>query len=165
AFIDYELAAGIATVQEAVPAPECDKVIGDLNAGKETTYSCTISNIQASFQIEFQASGLIDGLTETEDFDIDEIGVLDLSLEAFASPFEILADQPTTVEFSLTLANVSNVPLTLSTLESNLHGNLLNAGNNGVSANTCPGLSLTIPAGEVRSCSYEVTVSLQPPAL
>jgi len=91
--------------------------------------------------------------------------VLDLSLEAFASPFEILADQPTTVEFSLTLANVSNVPLTLSTLESNLHGNLLNAGNNGVSANTCPGLSLTIPTGEVRSCSYEVTVSLQPPAL
>lgn len=165
AFVDYDLAAGIAAVEEAVPAPECDKVIGDLNAGKESTYSCTISNVQASFQIEVQATGLIDGLTETEDFDIDEIGVLDLSLEAFASPFEILAGQPTTVEFSVTLANVSNVPLTLSTLESNLHGNLLNAGNNGVSANTCPGLSLAIPAGEVRSCSYEVTVSLQPPAL
>lgn len=165
AFVDYDLAAGVAMVEEAIPAPECDKIIGDLNAGKESTYSCTIPNVQASFQIEVQATGLIDGITETEDFDLGEIGVLDLSLEAFASPFEILADQPTTVEFSLTLANISNVPLTLSTLESNLHGNLLNAGNNGVSANTCPGLSLAIPAGEVRSCSYEVTVSLQPPAL
>lgn len=165
AFVDYDVAVELASPNEPIPATECDKVIGNLDAGDESTYSCTISNVQASFQIEVQATGLIDGVIETDDFDIDEIGVLDLTLEAFSLPFTILAGQPTLVEFSLTLNNISNVPLTLSSLESNLHGNLLNAANGAISANTCPGLNLTIPAGEVRSCSYEVTIIIQPPAL
>lgn len=165
AFMDFDLAAGIAMPSEPVPATACDKVIGDLGAGKESKYSCTIPNVTASFEIEVQASGLIDGAIETEDFDIDQIGVLDLTLEAFASPFQILAGQPTTVEYSLTLANVTTIPLTLTSLQSSLHGNLLNAGNSTVSNNTCPGLNLSIPEGEVRSCTYEVTLILQPPAL
>ena len=165
AFIDYDLAVEAAAPNAPIPATECDKVIGNLDAGDESTYSCSINNVQSSFQIEVRATGLIDGVIETDDFDIDEIGVLDLTLEAFSLPFTILAGQPTLVEFSLTLNNISNVPLTLSSLESNLHGNLLNAGNGAISANTCPGLNLAIPAGEVRSCSYEVTLILQPPAL
>ncbi len=107
---------------------------------------------------------MIEGIGETGDFDIANIGVIDLTLEAFSDPFQILAGQPTTVEFSLTMTNVSNVPMALNSLQSAAHGNLLNAGNGQVSANTCPGMNLSIPAGEVRSCSYEVTLILQPPA-
>jgi len=165
AFIDYDLAVDIAAPAAPIPAPACDQVIGNLAAGKEKRYTCTIANVQASFQIEVNATGLIDGTIETSDFDIDEIGVLDLTLEASSLPFTIPANQPTTVEFSLTLNNISNVPLTLTSLNSSLHGNLLNAGNNAVTNNTCPALALAIPAGEVRFCSYEVLLVLEPPAI
>lgn len=165
AFIDYDLVVGVAVPSAPVPAPECDKTIGNLNAGKETTYSCTIPNVQASFEIEVEVVGLIDGFIETKDFDIDEISVVDMTLEVFAVPFEIPAGEPTTVAFNLTLNNISNVPLTLNTLTSDRHGNLLDAANSGVSANTCPSLDKSIPEGEVRSCSYEVSLVLQPPAI
>ena len=165
AFIDYDLAVEIAAPATPIPAPACDQAIGNLAAGKEKKYTCTITNVQASFQIEVRATGLIDGAIETSDFDLDEIGVLDLTLEASSLPFTIPAGQPTTVEFSLTLNNVSNVPLTLTSLNSSLHGNLLNAGNNTITNNTCPALALVIPAGEVRFCSYEVLLVLEPPAI
>ena len=167
AFVDYDLvqvAGGMQQPAADVPAPACDFVVGNLNPGQQKVYSCTITNVQASFEIEVRATGKIEGISETGDFDIAEIGVIDLTLEAFSDPFQILAGQPTTVEFSLTMTNVSNVPMALNSLTSAAHGNLLNAGNGQVSANTCPGLNLAIPAGEVRSCSYEVTLILQPPA-
>ncbi|MCW5846032.1 MAG: cadherin domain-containing protein [Anaerolineae bacterium] len=166
ATIDTDLAAlGVAMPAEPVPATACDKVIGELGPGKEVTYSCTIPNVQASFQIEVQVSALIDGITETTDFDIDEISVINMTLEVFAVPFELLAGELTPVEFNMTLSNVSTVPLTLSGLVSNLHGNLLDGANGNVTANTCPGLNLTIPAGEVRTCAYEVSLMLQSSAL
>ena len=167
AFVDYDLVQVAGDMQQPaadVPAPACDFVVGDLKAGQQKVYSCTIANVQASFEIEVRATGMIEGISETGDFDIAEVGVIDLTLEAFSDPFQILAGQPTTVEFSLTMTNVSNVPMALNGLTSAAHGNLLNAGNGQVSANTCPGLNLAIPAGEVRSCSYEVTLILQPPA-
>ena len=167
AFVDYDLVQVAGDMQQPaaeVPAPACDFVVGDLNAGQQKVYSCTIPNVQASFEIEVRATGKIEGISETGDFDIAEIGVIDLTLEAFSDPFQILAGQPTTVEFSLTMTNISNVPMALTSLTSAAHGNLLNAGNGQISANTCPGLNLAIPAGEVRSCSYEVTLILQPPA-
>ena len=165
AYVDYDLALNVATPAANVPAPTCDKVIGALGPGKQTSYSCTIPNVQASFKVEVEVDALIDGITPTTDFDVDEIAVLDMSLEVFAVPFELLAGEVTTVEFSMTLANVSNVPLTLSTLSSNLHGNLLDAANSNVSNNSCPGLSLSIPKGEVRTCSYEVAIMLESAAL
>lgn len=149
---------------EAIPAPACNSDIGTLNAAQEKEYTCTIPNVQQSFTIEVAATGTVEGIGPTDDFDIAEIDVLDMTMEAFSDPFQILAGQPTTVEFNLTLSNVSTVPLTLGSLQSATHGNLLNAGNNQVSANTCPALNLTIPPGEVRSCSYEVTMILQPPS-
>ncbi len=167
AFVDYDLLqVANATEQPAenVPAPACDFTIGTLNAGQEKSYSCTIPNVQASFVIEVRATGMIEGITATEDFDKAEIGVIDLTLEAFSDPFQILAGQPTQVEFSMTMTNVSNVPMTLNSLQSDMHGNLLNANNNQVSANSCPALNLAIAAGEVRTCSYKVTLVLQPPA-
>jgi hypothetical protein len=167
AFVDYDLLQVTGATEqpaENVPAPACDFNVGDLNAGQEKTYSCTISNVQASFAIEVVATGMIEGITQTQDFDIAEIGVIDLTLEAFSNPFQVLAGQPTVVEFSLTMTNVSNVPMTLNSLQSSAHGNLLNNNNAQVSANTCPGLNLSIPAGEVRTCSYEVVLILQPPA-
>lgn len=166
ATIDTDLVAlGIAMPAAPVPATACDKVIGNLGPGKETTYSCTIPNVQASFQIEVQVSALIDEITETADFDIDEVSVINMTLEVFAVPFELLAGEVTPVEFNMTLSNVSNVPLTLSTLVSNLHGNLLDGANGNVTDNTCPGLNLAIPAGEVRTCSYKVSLMLQSSAL
>ena len=167
AFVDYDLlqiATGTEQPAENVPAPACDFTVGTLNAGQEKTYSCTIANVQASFAIEVRATGMIEGITQTEDFDIAEVGVIDLTLEAFSDPFQILAGQPTQVEFSMTMTNVSNVPMTLNSLQSSVHGNLLNANNNQVSANSCPGLNMSIPAGEVRTCSYKVMLILQPPA-
>ena len=167
AFVDYDLVqVSDAGAQPAanIPAPACDANIGNLNAGQEKVYSCTIPNVQASFAIEVVASGLIEGIGPTEDFNIAEIGVIDLTLEVFSDPFQVLAGQPTPVEFSLTLTNVSNVPLALNSLQSAAHGNLLNNNNGQVSANTCPGLNLAIPPGEVRSCSYDVVLLLQPPA-
>lgn len=164
ATVDYDLIVQNALPAAAVPAPACDFVIGDLNAKAEKEYSCTIANVQASFAIEVVATGMIEGVAPTEDFDIADIGVLDMTMEAFSDPFQILAGQPTTVEFNLTLTNVSNVPLTLSALTSAAHGNLLNAANGQVSANTCPAMNLALQPAEVRSCSYEVTLILQPPA-
>lgn len=166
AFVDYDLTALTANATaELVPAPECDKVIGSLGAGKETTYSCTIPNVQASFRIEVQVKGLIDGITPTEDFDIDEISVLSLNLEVFATPFQVSAGEPTQVEYSMTLSNISNVDLTLTALSSSLHGNLLDAANGNVSNNNCPALDKAILEGEVRTCSYSVTLTLQEGAL
>ena len=166
AFVDYDLTAvGVTTPAALVPAPECDKVIGILAPNKETTYTCTIPNVQRSFEIEVQISAKIDGITPTENFDISEVSVLSMSLEVFAVPFEVIAGEPTLVEYSMTLSNISNVPLTVSALSSSLHGNLLDAANGNAGSNTCPGLNLTIPAGEVRTCSYKVTVSLQSGAL
>ncbi|MCW5861525.1 MAG: cadherin domain-containing protein [Anaerolineae bacterium] len=167
AYVDYDLVqVNEAGEQPAanVPAPACDATIGTLNAGQEKTYSCTIPNVQASFAIEVVASGLIEGIGQTEDFNITEIGVIDMTLEVFSDPFQVLAAQPTRVEFSMTITNVSNVPLALNSLQSSAHGNLLNTSNGQVSANTCPGQNLAIPPGEVRSCSYEVVLILQPPA-
>ena len=168
AFIDYdvvqELAVSADAPAEKVPAPACNFTVGDLAAGQEKDYSCTISNIQGSFAIEVVATGTIEGIGQTEDFDIAQVGVIDVMLEVFSDPFQILAGQPTKVEFNLTLTNVSTVPLALVTLQSAAHGNLLNAANPSVSANTCPALNLSIPAGEVRTCAYEVTLILQPPA-
>ncbi len=167
AFVDYDLVQVNATGEQPaanVPAPACDATIGTLNAGQEKVYSCTIPNVQASFTIEVVASGLIEGIGPTEDFNISEIGVIDLTLEVFSDPFQVLAGQPTRVEFNMTITNVSNVPLALNSLQSKAHGNLLNTNNGQVSANTCPGQNLALPPGEVRSCSYEVVLILQPPA-
>ncbi len=167
AFVDYDLVQVNGPTEyptENVPAPACNATIGDLSPGQEKNYTCTIPNVQASFAIEVVAHGLIEGIGQTEDFDIAEIGVINLTLEVFSDPFQVLAGQPTPVEFSLTLTNVSNVPLALNSLQSSAHGNLLNNNNGSVSANTCPSLNLSIPAGEVRSCSYDVVLMLQPPA-
>ena len=167
AFVDYDLLQvtnGNEMPAENVPAPTCDFTIGTLNAGQQKVYSCTIPNVQASFAIEVRATGMIEGITQTEDFDIAEIGVIDLTLEAFSDPFQVLAGQPTQVEFSLTMTNVSNVPMALNSLQSAVHGNLLNASNGQVNSNSCPGLNMAIPAGEVRTCSYKVVLLLQPPA-
>lgn len=162
AYINYDLTTlTVASPAVLVPAPECDKVIGTLAKGKETTYSCTIPNVQQSFEIEVQANARIDGIIPTEDFDIDEISVLNMSLELFAMPFEVVAGEPTLVEYSMTLNNVSDMPLTLSALSSSRHGNLLDTANANVSSNSCAGLALSISAGEVRTCSYKVVLSLQ----
>ncbi len=162
AYINYDLTTlTVASPAVLVPAPECDKVIGTLAKGKETTYSCTIPNVQQSFEVEVQASARIDGIIPTEDFDIDEISVLNMSLELFAMPFEVVAGEPTLVEYSMTLNNVSNMSLTLTALASSGHGNLLDAANPNVSSNSCAGLALSIPAGEVRTCSYKVMLTLQ----
>lgn len=165
AYIDYDLALALASTDEKVPAPTCDKVIGDMAAGKESQYTCKIPNVQSSFQIEVDATGLVEGLTPTGDFDIEQISVLDLSLDVSAAPFEIPSGTPTPVEFSLTLANISNVPLTLTTLVSNIHGNLLNPANTTVTENTCPGIALAIPEGEVRTCLYKVVINAEPSAI
>jgi len=166
AFIDYDItAAGTATPAELVPAPECDKVIGTLAPLKEMIYTCTIPNVQRSFKIEVRISAKIDGITPTENFDIGEISVLNMSLDVFAVPFEVIAGEPTSVEYSMTLTNISNVPLTLSALSSNLHGNLLDTANGNITANSCAGLNLSIPAGGAQACSYKVMVSLPSGAL
>mgnify|MGYP003377934585 CR=1 FL=1 len=59
-----------------------------------------------------------------------------MSLEVFAVPFEVIAGEPTLVEYSMTLSNISNVPLTVSALSSGLHGNLLDAANGKAGSNT-----------------------------
>jgi uncharacterized repeat protein (TIGR01451 family) len=166
AFIDYNVLTQVATPSEAVPAPACNSPanFGDLNGGQEKQYTCTISSVTASFNIEARASATIEGLEETTDFDIAKVDVLDTTLEVFADPFEVLAGQPTTVEFNLTLTNVSNLPVTLKSLQSATHGNLLSANNGVISKNSCQSINLSIAAGEVRTCSYEVTLILQPPA-
>src|SRR5690606_25717580 len=165
ATVDYDLVMGANVPAAPIPAPECNKTIGNLDAGKESSYSCTIPNVQSSFQIEVEVIGLIDELIETRDFDIDEISGRDMTLEVFAVPFEIPSGEPTTVTFNLTLNNISNVELTLNSLSSNQHGNLLDGANGAISDNTCAGLNPTIPEGEVRSCSYDVELTLSPPAL
>lgn len=165
AYVDYDFAVTQSSPTANVPAPTCDKVVGNLAAGKEYIYNCTIPNVQASFQIEVKATGMIQGITPTEDFDIDQISVLDLALDVSSSHFQVPAGEPTLVEFGMTLTNVSNVPLTLNSLMSSAHGNLLDVANLGVTNNSCPGIVKEIPAGEVRTCSYTATLTIQPPAL
>ncbi len=165
AFINYDLAAAIASPTDNVPAPACDKTIGSLPAGKESKFNCTIPNVQQSFKIEVQVTGLIDELIQTDDFDIETVSVLNLTLDAFSSPFEIPTGTATEVEYSMTLANASIAPLTLTSLSSSLHGNLLDPANNAVSDNSCTGLALAVPPGEVRTCSYRVMVNAVPPLI
>lgn len=169
AFIDYDVLTQMMTpsaADEAVPAPACNSPanFGDLNGGQEKSYTCTISNVTASFNIEARASATIEGLEQTTDFDIAKVDVLNATLEVLPDPFEVLAGQPTTVEFNLTLTNVSNLPVTLKSLQSATHGNLLSANNSVISKNSCQSINLSIAAGETRSCSYEVTLILQPPS-
>lgn len=166
AFIDFDVLTQTMTPSEAVPAPACNSPanFGDLNGGQERQYTCIISNVTASFNIEARARATIEGLEETTDFDIAKVDVLDTTLEVLPDPFEVLAGQPTTVEFNLTLTNVSNLPVTLKSLQSAAHGNLLSANNSAISKNSCQSINLSIAAGETRTCSYEVMLILQPPS-
>lgn len=164
AFVDYDYVVVIASPADNVPAPSCDKVIGTLTGLAEYSYDCTIPNVQASFQIEVQATGMIEGNTPTGDFDIDQISVLDMTLDVSSSHFQVPAGETTPVKFSLTLTNISDVPMTLQTLNSAAHGNLLDTANGGITDNNCPTMAKEIPGGEVRTCSYTVALNLQPPA-
>jgi hypothetical protein len=163
AYIDYDVAtAGFASPTALIPAPECDKSVGTISPGKESGYSCTIANVQASFEIRVVVTGLIDGLTPVEDLDVQDITVIDLTLEVDANPLEINAGQPTVVQFNLTLTNNSNAQVTLKSLQSDQHGNLLSVDNSAISDNSCPAMNNKIPGNATRTCAYQVTLNLQP---
>ncbi len=156
------------------PLPVCNKTIGDLDPNEDQDYTCSVANVQAPFEIEVVISGKIEGTNQiVQDFDILELNVLDLKVEAQADPFEILSDQQTKVRYNITLTNNGSKDVTLKQLVSrtpggqSLHGDLLNP-NNGIPVNnTCDitgDPAVLVAGGGTYSCYYEVNITAQPPA-
>jgi hypothetical protein len=143
-------------------ATPCDFEVGVLTPGGSKSYTCTIPNVLDSFAIMAEASGLIAGIYPTENYDIAEIGVIELVFEVLSDPFEIPAGTAYKVTFDLSLQNTSSVPLVLTGLNSARHGDLLNDDN--PNSGTCANLkNEDIPANKSVHCSYEVWLTLEPP--
>ncbi|MBN2114448.1 MAG: hypothetical protein JW785_10020, partial [Acidimicrobiia bacterium] len=64
-----------------------------------------------------------------------------------------------TVTFEVEVRNTSPEPLRLTRLQDSVYGNLLDAENAAVAANTCPARPTVIPVGGVFSCSFAARVS------
>lgn len=159
--LDYDVSNNPA-VPTQPQATACDLVIGTLQPGAKKIYTCTIPNVLASFAITAEATGKIGGVYPTENYDIAEIGVIDLVFEVLSDPFEIPAGTAYKVTFDLSLQNTSSVPLVLTGLNSSVHGDLLDKNN--PAGGTCSNLkNEDIPANKSVNCSYEVWLTLQPP--
>jgi hypothetical protein len=139
--------------------PECNREISELAAGQQLVYSCVIPNVQSSFTILVEATGLIEGIGLTSNSDTSSATVIGLNLNVVATPGQIPADTATSVKYELTLTNTGDLALNLTSLQSAIHGDLLNT-NTPVTANTCPSIVKNIPTGGVRTCSYSVTLNL-----
>jgi hypothetical protein len=162
AFLDLgtaELSPGAEDELISAP-PECNREISELAAGQQLVYSCVIPNVQSSFVILVEATGLIEGIGLTNNSDTSSATVIGLNLDVVATPSQIEAGTATPVEYEVTLTNTGELALNLTSLQS-AHGNLFSA-NTPVSANTCPAIVKNILPGGVRTCSY--TTTLNPPA-
>jgi hypothetical protein len=162
AFLDFGVTElGLRAENDPIPAPsECNRENIELAAAQQIVYSCVIPNVQSSFTILVEATGLIEGVGLTQNSDTSSVTIIGLTLDIVATPSQIPAGTASPVEYGLTLTNTGELPLNLTSLQSAAHGNLLNA-NTPTTANTCPSIVKNIPVGGVRTCSY--TVTLNPP--
>jgi hypothetical protein len=159
--LDYDVSNDPVVPAEPQSTP-CDLDIGTLAPGGSKIYACVIPNVLDSFAITAEATGLIAGIYPTENYDIAEIGVIELVFEVLSDPFEIPAGTAYKVTFDLSLQNTSSVPLVLTGLNSARHGDLLNDDN--PNSGACANLqNEDIPANKSVNCSYEVWLTLEPP--
>lgn len=171
AFLSYTGTNGAERLagNDQIPVPECSRVddnsIGDLDPGERELYSCTITNVQDSFTIEVIAEGYIENFALTTNSDTSSISVVGLVVEVAPEPRQIPVGEPTTVEYALKITNSGDLPMTLTALKSDIHGNLFNPGNSGVSANTCPAIVKQVPAGAERTCSYKAVLNPPPDSI
>ena len=63
------------------------------------------------------------------------------------------------VTFTVTVRNTSPEPVTLTDLDDDVFGNLLDATNAAVSSNTCAALPTAIPSGATLACSFDALVA------
>lgn len=155
----YDVTSG--SYMEPLPFPTCsDSDLADvIEGGEYLEYNCTVPTVDTSFQIEVKVIGFREGV-EVEDIDGSEITVIDLMLEFSAEPSAIIAGTPTAVTFNVSMTNRSRKTLTLTSLVSNQHGDLLLED---LANNTCPDINKQIPENAVRMCSYEVVLTVDPP--
>ena len=103
-----------------------------------------------------------DGTTGSDDDDAT-VDITDappnISVAKAASPTAV--DEPgDTVTFTVEVTNSSVEDVTLTSLTDDVFGDLLNAGNSAVSANTCLGqLGATIAAGDTLTCTFDAFVA------
>ena len=151
----------------------CDFEVFDLDGGKTRQFSCTVNDVVAPVALEVTGVGTIEGTTTTvDDFDLAEINVLDITIQATADVFELPAGKATDVQFGVTLTNSGSRPVTLTELTSRtdtdqlLHGDLLDGANPLIKDSTCNtvGNAPVIDAnGGTFACSYTATVLAEVP--
>ena len=62
-----------------IMVPGCDQIIGDMLVGAVFTYSCTVSNVTASFENEACVAGQANGV-EVEDCDPSTVEIIDIDI-------------------------------------------------------------------------------------
>ena len=152
------------SVSADTPVPQCDKSLGNMDAGEDTMYSCTVPDVEDSFQLKVVVTGLDDDDDQQQATGLKDVYVLNPTLQALPNPSQIPGETATVVQFNLTLANEGSELLKIGALSSELHGNLLGF-NNGITNNTCDNMILTVPAGVDRTCSFKATLNVPPQTL
>ena len=68
------------------------------------------------------------------------------------------------VAYTIDIVNTSGIAVTISDLDDDVFGDLLDAGNAAVSSNTCASMNLVIPPAQPRSCTFDAALVGEPPA-
>lgn len=127
-------------------SPDCDKAIGDLNAGAQVTYGCSLAGVDADFVNVATVSGQDEFGAQVSGQDDAMVDVLPtVSLIKSAAP--ITRPEPGgDFTFTLAIHNTASEPVTITALEDT---NPL--------SQACLGLvGQTLAVDETRTCSYGV---------
>ena len=148
-------------------APDCSREgqanLGNLAAGAQVTYECTLANVSAAFTNTIVVSGrnLFTG-EEVSDSSIAAVELLDIATALQADPM-LLVSPGGPVRFTLTLANSGTVAWTITELGSNRLGDLLDPDNSMLVDNECAAKPLAaLPPQEQLNCSFSAAVSGPP---
>jgi uncharacterized repeat protein (TIGR01451 family) len=133
--------------------PDCDRTIGTLAAGETMTYTCSLDNVTDDFTNSIQVTGDYADSTysDTDSAFVDVAPTAaDISVVKTATP-DSVGEPGGAVTFAVTIENNASEPLTLTTLNDDVHGDLDGQG-------TCV-LPQTIPVGSSYACSFTAQVT------
>lgn len=148
----------IEVVSEA--AAGCNQSIANLNQGADTSYQCTITNLQTAFThavtvqaINPQYPGL-----QIQDTDIAAVNVLDISIQTVATPTSIQAPAGE-IFFEATLTNDGNKALTLDAVTATMYSNETDPLPAPIINNTCLIGHILEASGDTLQCTFNLELS------
>ena len=93
-------------------APDCDRAIGDLGPGSTSSYSCTLAGLLGDTTNTATATGADGGGGTVSDTDSEAVDVISPQILIAKTPNSQSVIVNGTVDFTITVTNVGDVPLT-----------------------------------------------------